>query len=240
MSDFLDGLRSAARASENYVLGDVNWSHWAIASGRPFVYLALLFAGGGWYGLPVKPAPKEVTYLVRESESGPDKIERRTMAVPISLHLGFDPAGLDADVNPSGPGVELEPVRWKALGPTVKLLEKCAEQLEGGLKVQVLGFASEEQFRPFKGEKNNKLNLKTANQRASSVSDALHKIAVEDSQISFKPKHWEAYTEMEASRNHLILAEPEDHRAHRVAVLRVPGLGSCAIEDLEPPEQGDE
>ena len=92
--------------------------------------------------------------------------------------MGFERARLDASDNPSGPGVELEPSRWKALERTVGLLEKCAEKLEDGLEVQLFGFASEEPFRSFEDDKqkNEKLNLKTAKKRASSVGVALREI----------------------------------------------------------------
>ena len=235
-SGFVDGLRSAAKASEKYVLGDARWLEWATASAKPSLSLALMFCGGGWYGLTVEPEPNEVTYLVRESERG--RTERRTMAVPVNLHVGFERARLDASDNPSGPGVELEPSRWKALEPTVGLLEKCAEKLEDGLRVQLFGFASDESFRSFEDDKqkNKKLNLKTANKRASSVGGALREIAGKDSRIEIRVEDWQTSREMRRSRKIIVGADPEDHYAHRAVVLQVPELGNCEIEAFEPSE----
>ena len=235
-SGFLEGFQSAAAASENYILGDVKWHEWASASVKPSLALALMFGGGGWYGLAVEPEPNEVMYLVRESEPG--KIERRTMAAPVNLHVGFERAGLDAGGNPSGPGVELEPSRWKALEPTVGLLEKCAEKLEDGLEVRLFGFASDEPFRSFEEDKqkNDELNLMTASKRASSVGLALREIAGKDSRIRIQSNRWQTNTKMRASRETLVVADPEDHYAYRVVVLQVPELGNCEIEDSEPSE----
>ena len=142
-----------------------------------------MFAGGGWYGLTVEPKPKEVTYLVRESELG--QIEHRTMPIPVNLNVGFKRAGLDASDNPSGPGVELEPSRWKALEPTLHLLEECAEKLESGLEVRLFGFASDRPFRSFEDDKqkNREFNVKAADKRASSVGFALREIASKEARI---------------------------------------------------------
>ena len=235
-SGFVDGLRSAAQASEEYILGDARWLEWATVSAEPSLCLALMFGGGGWYGLTVEPEPNEVTYLVKESEPG--QIERRTIAVPLNLHVGFERAGLDAGDNPSGPGVELEPSRWKVLEPTVGLLQECAEKLEDGLEVQLFGFASDEPFRSFEDDKqkNEKLNLKTANKRASSVGVALREIVGKDSLIEIREKVWQTSQKMRRRREIIGGADPEDDYAHRAVVLQVPELGNCEIEGFEPSE----
>ncbi len=245
LDGFAKTLNAAKTSTAEYLQCDHGWTHCMRSWLKPGLYLGVVLAFTGWYGLGSVSAPDEITYLVIQSAGGGGPhppggpTQRVRVPVPFNLHVGFDGASLDVNGRPSGPGVELEAVRWTALEPTVQMLKNCAAGTKEPLEVSILGFASNEPFRSFADDEaaNNALNLDAADKRASSVYGFLQEKLQNQPGVQLsKPTPWPTHKAMLSSRHGTVTADQNDHYAHRVVVLQVPQLPDCVLEDLEPSE----
>ena len=248
LDEFVETLNEAKDSTADYLQCYHGWTKCMQSWLKPGLYLGVVLAFTGWYGLGSATAPEEITYLVSQSAGydGPNppevRVQRVRIPVPLNLHVGFDSAGLDVNDRPTGPGAKLEPLRQKALEPTVQMLKNCAIGTGESIEVNILGFASNEPFRSFSFDdaKNDNLNRDTANQRASSVYEALQAMLEDHPRVQIhKPTPWKTHEEMRMSRDETVTADQHDHYAHRVVVLQVPQLPDCVLGDLEPSQGND-
>lgn len=159
LTEFMGSVKQALRSCWGFVAkGDSSWLACMFALMRPSLYSAPPLFVIGWL-LPINPVveppcPPAITKCVLQ---------------PVSLHVNFDNARLDANGKLAERGVTLEPASRTPLKAVLAALDECVQLGAQPITVELYGFASDDRFRGLTPGKSNERSLEAATCRAESA-----------------------------------------------------------------------